>query len=300
MKKLKRFVPNAIKKRIKDALDINQMFSLEELSDELAERKLAGILNSMNHKRFQDQVVVVTGGSGSIGRAISLRFAEEGAIVIVCGRQLDKLIAVVEEIEQKDGNASCCVFDITDSNSIDDAFEEITGRFHEIDVLINCAGGSARDGYIYTFERDISKIDEIISVNLRGAILCSIVAARQMKKQKYGKIINFSSLMGIRGKPGYSDYAAAKAGIIGFTKSFALELGSSNICVNCVTPSYVPRDVINDARIIQLLKSNCTNTIGTVFDIASTVLFLSSAEANFITGQNIIIDGGRSLGLMGD
>jgi len=301
MQLLKKLLPTALKEYIKKSLGVNQVFSLERLTDEIANRKLAGMMNSTNNKRFQDQVVMVTGGTGSIGRAICMKFASEGAVVIVCGRSMEKLNTIVDEIEKKlQGKSIACILDVTCHDSINNAFKETLENFKKIDVLINCAGGSARDEHVYTFERDIMKIDEILSINLRGTILCALEASRHMMTQRHGKIINFSSLMGIRGKPGYTEYAAAKAGIIGFTKSLALELGASNICVNCVTPSYVPRENISNQRIDQLLKSNCTNTIGVASDIASSVLFLSSTEADFITGQNIIIDGGRSLGMMGD
>ena len=143
-------------------------------------------------------------------------------------------------------------------------------------------------------------IDEILNLNLRAPILCARLAQKIMIKNGYGSIVNFSSLMGLRGKAGYVEYGAAKAGIEGLTRALAVESGKYNINVNCVTPSYVPRMEITYARAKTLQESNYMGTIGASCDISSAVLYLASNEAHFITGQNLIVDGGRSLGLKGD
>lgn len=298
---VRRVVPQSIKQKIKKSIGTNDTFSLNQVVDKIADRKLALMTEHGKTGRFMNQVVVVTGATGSIGSDICKGFSNEGAKVVLCGRNTEKVNQLKEEIEMN-GNHQVftAVFDITSASQIEKAFEDINSQFGKIDVLVNCAGGSAREHCEKLADQSVEIIDKILNLNLRAPILCSRIASVSMMKQKSGSIVNFSSLMGLRGKAGYVEYGAAKAGIDGLTRALAVELGNYNINVNSVIPSYVPCVEITEKRADELLHSNFMNTIGSSADITSAVMFLSSKEARFITGQNLIIDGGRSLGMKGE
>lgn len=250
--------------------------------------------------RFEGKVAVLTGGSGSLGRAACCRLAAEGAIVYVCGMTESKINAVVKEISDFNGIAFPAILNVTSVENITETFSAIIRKHGKIDILITGAGGSARGKSKEIAEQDIEVIDEVLNINLKGTILCAREAAKQMIKQQNGKIITMSSTVGVGGKPGFTEYAAAKAGIISFTKSLSMELGKSGITVNCVTPGIVQRDQISQPQLEKIKKTNYLNTFCTPEDIANMIAFLASDEASFITGQNFIVDGGRSLGLKGD
>jgi len=257
-------------------------------------------INLLKEGRFKNKVVLVTGGSGAIGRAICCRFAIEGAIVYVAGTTLAKINMVVDEIHQLGGEAFPCIVNVKEYKSIEDSFQSIVNRHQRIDFLVTCAGGSARDEQRDIHEQDPEVIENIITTNLIGTILCVQQAAKYMIRQKNGKIITLSSTIGAKGKAGYSEYAAAKSGIFAFVKSSAMELGKYGINVNCVTPGIVQRDKITNIQLEYIKTTNYLNSYGKPEDISNMVAFLASDEADFITGQNFIIDGGRTLGLKGD
>jgi 3-oxoacyl-[acyl-carrier protein] reductase len=257
-------------------------------------------ININKEGRFKNQVVVVTGGSGAIGRAICFRFASEGAKVYVCGRTESKLTSVINEINEAGGNAVSGILDISSNDSIQHFFNTVVTENGKIDVLVTSAGGSAREQHNVIAEQDPEIIQNVIDVNLIGTILCTKYAAKQMINQKGGKIVTISSTIGTQGKAGFSEYAASKAAVIVFTKSLAMELGKYGINVNCVSPGIVQRDAINYSKMERIKKTNFMNDYGKPEDIANMVTFIVSDEASFVTGQNIIVDGGRSLGLKGD
>jgi len=257
-------------------------------------------INVLTRGRFENRVVVVTGGSGAIGRAICYRFASEGAIVFVCGRTSGKVNLVVDEINQAGFKAFAGIMDIGNEESMQLFFEKVIAETGSIDVLVTSAGGSARERQSNIANQSASVIREVIDLNLTGTILCAKYAAQQMIKQNAGKIITISSTIGSQGKAGYSEYAATKGAVITFTKSLAMELGKHNINVNCVSPGIVQRDAIGYSKLEHIKKTNYLNDYGKPEDIANMVAFMASDEASFITGQNIIVDGGRSLGLKGD
>lgn len=261
-------------------------------------------LNVAFEGRLEDKVAIVTGGSGAIGSAISYRLAAEGATVIVCGRNKDKINKVIQQIElqntNKSGKAIPAILDVTDENNINTVVNDIINRFNKIDILINNAGGYAGDKSKPIHLQEVSIIEEILDVNLRGSILCARKVAQKMVDSKCGTIINISSIVGIHGKSGMSDYAASKAGIIGFTKSLAIELSKYGINVNCVSPGLINGEVFDKGMEERPSDRNYLGHTGKTDDIASLVAFLCSDEANYITGENIIVDGGRSLGLMGE
>ena len=251
-------------------------------------------------KNLEDKVAIVTGGSGAIGRAICCRMAAEGAIVYVCGMTESKISVVVKEITDLGGEAYATKLDVTNEGDICETFKRIIDKHGKIDILITSAGGSAREKSNIIPNQDIAVIDNVLNINLRGTILCAREASMQMIKQQSGKIVALSSTIGVGGKAGFSEYAAAKGGVLLFIKSLAMELGKFGVNANCVTPGIVQRDQISQQQLERIKQTNYLNSYCTPEDISNMVTFLVSEEASFITGQNFIVDGGRSLGLKGD
>lgn len=288
----KRLVPKFLKEYIKKEVNSNYA---QDVKYEL---------NVAFEGRLVDKVAMVTGGSGAIGSAISYRLAAEGATVIVCGRNKDKVNKIIQQIElqntNKSGKGIPVILDVTDENNINTVVNDVINRFNKIDILINNAGGYAGDKSKPIHLQDVSIIEEILNVNLRGTILCARKVAQQMVDSKCGTIINISSIVGIHGKSRMSDYAASKAGIIGFTKSLAIELSQYGINVNCVSPGLINGEIFDKGMAERPSERNYLGYTGRTDDIANLVAFLCSHEANYITGENIIVDGGRSLGLMGE
>lgn len=251
-----------------------------------------------NHKELQGKVAVVTGGSGAIGRACAFRLAVEGAKVYVCGSRPTSAQPVVDEILAAGKQAEAIQLNVLDALAIKRTFEKIAfDNDGHIDILINSAGGSARGKANNVVDQDIDVFDEILSINLLGAMICAKEAAQYMIANKNGRIINITSVIGLQGKAGYSEYAASKGGSIAFVKSLAQELGQYGITVNGVAPGIVQRGEVTIETIKRLGKTNWMGTYGKPEDISAVVNFLCKEEASFITGQNIAVDGGRSLGL---
>lgn len=248
---------------------------------------------------LQGKVAVVTGGSGAIGRAICFKLASKGAKVYVAGRTAENVEKVVNEIRGLGLLSQSLIVDVTDEAGVDSSFENVIDE-KRIDILINCAGGGARGEMREISEQRIEVIDQVLNQNLRGTMICTRKAAQYMKRQKSGKIVIISSAVGIQGKALYSEYAAAKSGMFGFAKSVALELGKYGINVNCVTPGFIQRGEFDGNTEDWLRKTNCLRSIGTLEDISEAVYFMVSDNAKFITGQNLVVDGGRTLGLYGD
>lgn len=247
--------------------------------------------------RFKGQIAVVTGGSGVIGRAIAFRIAAEGAKVYVCGSRPTSVQPVVDEIRNAGLLAEPLAFSITDEQSTVAAFKSVVDAEGKIDFLCCCAGGGARDEMKPFVQQRMSVIDSVLNINLRGGMMCTREACKQMVKQHHGNIVIISSAVGVCGMPAYSEYAAAKAGLMAFVKSIAMELGKEGIRINCVTPGIVERGTIDDIKLERIHKTNWLNDYGKPEDIAGMVAYLNTDEASFITGQNFIVDGGRSLGL---
>jgi len=286
-----KFIPKPIKLKVKTY--IRKRFEYTKVS-------LPYQISLAEKDRFANQIAVVTGGSGAIGRAICCRLAAEGATVYVCGMSEDKMNSVVQEILDLGGRASPRKLDVTSEDNISEFFNDLITKHQRVDILVNCAGGSARKKSNNIYELETSVIDNILTVNLRGAMLCTREAAKYMVKQSSGRIVSVSSVIGERGRARFSEYSAAKAGIIAFTKSVAMELGKFGINVNCVSPGIVQRDELNEMMIEKLALTNYLKSYGKPEDISNMVAYLVSEEASFITGQNIMVDGGRSLGLKGD
>lgn len=252
--------------------------------------------------RLTGRVAVVSGGYGAIGRAVCACMAAEGAIVYIGGRSEKKLDEVVQDLSAKAtiGQIKQLQFQITDLESTRNAINKVVEEEGKLDIWVNCVGGSARERFKQIHEQSMEVIDEMLDINLRSCIIGSKCAAEQMIRQSYGRIINFGSTVGLMGKPGFSDYAAGKAGVCGFVRSMAQEVGPCGITMNMVTPGFIMRGEFNGAGLPWLMKSNHLNRVGTCEDVAHAVVFLASEEAAFITGQELVVDGGRSLGLRGE
>lgn len=256
------------------------------------------IIKVDEHEELKGKVAIITGGSGAIGRACAFRLAAEGAKVYVCGSRPTSAQPIVDEITAADKTAVAIQLNVLDAKSIKKTFEKIAAENNgHIDILVNSAGGSARGKANNVVDQSIEVFDEILNINLRGAMICAKEAAKYMISNKYGRIINITSVIGLQGKAGYSEYAASKGGSIAFVKSLAQELGRYGITVNGVAPGIVQRGEVTMDAMERLGRTNWMGTYGKPEDISAVVNFLCKDEASFITGQNIAADGGRSLGL---
>jgi len=245
--------------------------------------------------KLNDKIAIVTGASRGIGKAIAQKFLTEGANVVICSRNIEAISRAAEElrnfcVEEKTVRAT--VADISKKEDVLALIDFTLQEFERIDILVNNAGVT-RDTLLVRMKD--SDWDDVIRTNLTGTASCVRAVARQMMKQKSGKIINISSVIGLVGNPGQTNYAAAKAGIIGLTKSAAKELGRRNITVNAVAPGFITTEMT--ANLSQQDQENMMDSIplqrlGTPEDVAETVAFLASDSANYITGQVIQVDGG--------
>jgi len=242
---------------------------------------------------FQDKVAVVTGGSRGIGRAIALALGSQGAKVIVnYNSSADAANEVVEQIKAAGGDALAVQANVADDTAAAALIKAATDHFGGLDILVNNAG-TTRDNVIARLKPD--DFDAVIQTNLRSAWLCSKAATRPMMKKRAGRIINITSVVGITGNGGQTNYSASKAGLIGLTKSLAKEVGSRGITVNAVAPGFIETDMT--AELNDDLRAGAMNLIplgrfGTPDDVAKAVLFLASDAANYITGQVLVVDGG--------
>lgn len=256
------------------------------------------IIKVDEHQELKGKVAVITGGSGAIGRACAFRLAAEGAKVYVCGSKPESAKPVAEEITAAGNLAISKQLNVLEAEIISSVFNDIAAENDgHLDILVYSAGGSARGNANTIVNQDVSVIDDVLNVNLRGAMICAKEAAKYMINNKSGRIINITSVIGLQGKAGFSEYAASKGGSIAFIKSLAQELGTYGITVNGVAPGIVKRGVLMYNSLEHLGKTNWMNSFGKPEDIAAAVYFLCKEEASFITGQNLAVDGGRSLGL---
>jgi 3-oxoacyl-[acyl-carrier protein] reductase len=240
--------------------------------------------------RFQDKVVVVTGASRGIGREIARQFANEGARVACIATTQAGADDAAAEVGGK-GYA----LDVSDSGQVEEVFAKIQEELGTPAVLVNNAG-IARDNLMMRLKDD--DWDRVIDVNLKGAFLCIKAVTRPMMKARYGRIINLSSVIGLHGAAGQTNYAASKAGLIGLTLAVAKEFGSRNITCNAVAPGFIETDMTDTLPADfkeQAIKQAPAGRLGKPEDIAPAILFLASEEAGYITGQTLTIDGGLFL-----
>jgi 3-oxoacyl-[acyl-carrier protein] reductase len=245
---------------------------------------------------FRDKVAIVTGSSRGIGRAIALRLAAGGARVVINYRGSEAAAnEVVAQIEAAGGEAIAVQADVSDAAQAEALVDAAKKTFGRIDILVNNAG-TTRDTLIMRMSEN--DWDVVIDTNLKGAFHCIKAVSRQMMRQKYGRIVNITSVSGIAGNAGQANYAAAKAGLIGLTKTVAKELGSRGITCNAVAPGYVPTDLtasLPEELIQQAVERTPLGRTGTAEDMAAAVAFLASDEARFVTGQVLAVDGGLAL-----
>lgn len=242
---------------------------------------------------FEGKIAVVTGASGGIGRAIAVALAKEGAAVAVHYRgNREKAEAVKAEITAAGGRAEIFGCDVADFDACKAFIKEVTDAFGRIDILVNNAG-ITRDGLLMGMKEE--DFEAVIDTNLKGTFNCMRFTARQMMKQKYGRIINISSVSGVAGNAGQANYCASKAGVIGLTKSAAKELASRNITVNAIAPGYVETEmtaVLSDKVKSEIQSNIPIPRLGQPEDIAHAAVFLASDYASYITGQVLLVDGG--------
>ena len=244
-------------------------------------------------KQFEGRTAMVTGAGKNIGREIALSFARQGANVIVCDYNEQAATETAAEIAALGVGVMPAVCDVRDREKIFAYVAEALERFGRIDILVNNAGGSA--GLLNKLTRFVDAepetLDFVIDANLKGAMHCTQAVLPSMIQNRYGKIINMSSIAALCGLYNRVDYAAAKAGMIGMTRALAMEVGEFEICVNCISPGAIERDGL---RLDHMTFLGEKGHGGTARDIADTTLFLASQD--YITGQNIVVDGGRTLG----
>ena len=246
---------------------------------------------------FSGKVAVVTGGSRGIGRSIAQRLAASGAKVIVNYHSNEAAANdVVEQIRANGGEAIAVQGDVSQPAQAQALIDAAQKAFGRVDILVNNAG-TTRDTLIIRMSED--DWDLVIDTNLKGTFNCIKAATRPMMRQRYGRIVNVTSVSGLGGNAGQANYAAAKAGLVGLTKTVAKELGSRNITCNAVAPGYVPTDLTGSLppEFVELaLQRTILGRAGTAEDMAAAVAFLASDDASFITGQVLTVDGGLSMG----
>ena len=238
------------------------------------------------------KVALITGASRGIGQSISIILAQNGAHVICVSRNINDVQSVVDKITNQKFVASAVSCDISSTNNVTELVKDIIEKHGRIDILINNAGITSDNLLMRMSEDDW---DNVLNVNLKAAFTAIKAASRTMIKQRSGRIINISSVVGLMGNAGQVNYAASKAGLIGMTKSVAREFASRGITANCIAPGYIETEMTNKLK--DEVKSSLNEQIplgriGNVEDIAYAVAFLASDEASYITGQTLAVDGG--------
>lgn len=242
---------------------------------------------------LQGKTAVVTGGSRGIGRAIALAFAEQGAeVAIVATKRSEAAEAVIAELVAKGSNARLYACDVSDPEAVTRVMAQILTDYGHVDILVNNAG-ITRDNLLPGLGE--SDIDDVIDVNLKGTIWVTRAFIRAMAKQRSGVILNISSVVGLMGNSGQTNYAASKAGVIGFTKSVAKEYGRRNIRCNAIAPGYIATEMtaaLGAEKSEEIAKQLPLGRLGRPEDVAALALFLASDAASYITGEVISVDGG--------
>lgn len=242
---------------------------------------------------FKGKVAIVTGGSRGIGRAIALELGKRGATVVVnYNSNASAADAVIAEVKASGGDGMTYQADVSDADQVNALFKAVTEAYGRVDVLVNNAG-ITRDNVIMMLKPD--DFDAVIDTNLRSAWLCSKAASRIMMKQRSGRVINITSVVGIAGNGGQTNYAASKAGLIGLTKSLAKEIASRGVTVNAVAPGFIDTDMthtLGEDIMKKAIEAIPLGRQGSPQDVAKAVAFLASDDANYITGQVLVVDGG--------
>lgn len=248
--------------------------------------------------RLKGKVAIVTGGAKGLGRAFALKLSEEGAkVMVVTRKDMDNLRETVRQIEALGGEARLLQADVVKEADTRAMAEATIKEFGRIDILINNAAiydGIKRKPF---YEIDPDEWDLVMGVNVKGAFLAARAVFPYMKEQGYGKIVNLASEVFFTGSHGFAHYVASKGGIIGLTRALAVELGSHNICVNCVAPGFT--DTEASRGLADVTKYDTSRTplkrLETPEDLTGAAVFLASPESDFITGQTLLVDGGRAM-----
>lgn len=246
---------------------------------------------------LENKVAVVTGGSRGIGRAVAVTLAEAGADVAIFYAGNEAAASeTVRMIEEKGRKALMLKVDVSNEEQVESGMKKVIQTFGRIDILVNNAG-ITRDNLLMRLK--VEDWDAVMNTNLKGVFLCTRAVVRPMMKQRFGRIINISSVVGVMGNAGQANYVAAKAGVIGLTKTSARELASRGITVNAVAPGFIETDMtaaLDESIRKQMLSAVPLGSYGSPQDVAETVKFLASDGAKYITGQTIHVDGGMVMG----
>lgn len=241
---------------------------------------------------FKGQVGIVTGGARGIGKAIAEGLAKNGVNLIIAGRNLDAANETAASLTAFGVKTLGVKLDVSNSEEVEKTFEDIRNEFHRIDILINNAG-ITKDGLLLRMSDEAW--DSVMDINLKGVFLCSREAIKDMAKQRYGRIVNITSVAAFMGNPGQANYSASKAGIVGLTKTVAREYAIRGITVNAVAPGFIQTamtDVLSDRVKEDMKKIIPLGRLGTAGDVANAVIFLASPDSGYITGQVIHVNGG--------
>ncbi|MFZ0565797.1 MAG: 3-oxoacyl-ACP reductase FabG [Chlamydiales bacterium] len=241
------------------------------------------------------KVAIITGGTRGIGQAIAKRFIEEGISVALFATNAERGKQVVEELQPSLKEGQKALFyqvDVGEPNQVKQCVQQVYCDFGQVDILVNNAGVS-RDNLLLRLKEE--EWEEVININLKSVYNMCREVVRQMLKARSGKIINITSVVGLQGNAGQTNYAASKAGMIGFTKSLAKEISNRNICVNCIAPGFIKTDMtdkLNDKQKEAIQSQIPMRRLGEPVDVANAAVFLASSLADYITGQVLTVDGG--------
>lgn len=245
--------------------------------------------------RFQEKVVIITGGAGGIGLITAQRFLQEGARVALWDYSSEGLARASAKLEHGTDKLRAYEINVTDEHQVEHVFQQVEQDLGAVDIII-CNAGITRDAMLH--KMSVEAFDAVIDVNLKGVFLCGQAAAKRMRERGSGVILSTSSIVGIGGNIGQSNYAATKAGVIAMTQTWARELGSKGVRVNAVAPGFIETEMIQTVpdKVKDLVKSHTSmGRLGKPVEIANAFIFLASEEASFITGQVLSVDGGLRL-----
>ena len=240
------------------------------------------------------QVAIVTGAAQGLGKTCAIELARNGARVACLARNAEKLAETVAAIEAIGGQAASFSVDVTDRESVDQVVDQIVEQWGSLEILVNNAG-ITRDALLPRMSDE--EFDTVINTNLRGAFLFMRAVSKHMMSARYGRIINMSSVSGLIGNVGQTNYSASKAGLIGMTRSFSREISRRNVTVNCVAPGFIETEmtaVLGEAIIKEAKSRIPARKLGQPTDVAACVLFLASGAAGYITGHTLAVDGGMT------
>ncbi|MFZ5907447.1 MAG: 3-oxoacyl-[acyl-carrier-protein] reductase [Nitrospirota bacterium] len=241
---------------------------------------------------FRGQVAVITGGTRGIGKAIAGALAERGVNLAVASRSEQDARGVASALSARGIRALGLKLDVSSAGDVERVFEGVRKEFGRIDILVNNAG-ITKDGLLMRMSEEAW--DSVLDINLKGVFLCTKEAIRDMARQRYGRIVNITSVAGFMGNPGQANYSASKAGIVGFTKTVAREYAGRGVTVNAVAPGFIETamtDVLSEKIREEMMKLIPLGRFGSVSDIANAVLFLAAPETGYVTGQVIHVNGG--------